>query len=286
MGIALAARAKLNLYLAVRRRRDDGYHDIETVFHSLALADDVRIAGAPALDVSCEPDLGVAAVDNLAYRAALELAEDAGVDPCARIRIAKRIPTAAGLGGGSADAAATLVGTARLWGIGWPPSRLRTVASAIGADVPFMVEGGAAIGRGRGDDLEPLAPWPGLSVALARPERRLSTAEVYRRCRVSAGEGPPVEGAAAAVAARSLKALSELMRNDLTEAAAALAPEVSKALQAAARAGVPALMSGSGPTVFALSDDPERMEALLAAWRADNLEVTLTELAARGVTDA
>lgn len=303
MSIALAARAKLNLYLAVRARRGDGFHDIETVFHSLALADDVVLdapdpeggsgAGSSASDapgirasvsVTCDPAATVEETDNLAWRAATELAEEAGVAARTRIRISKRIPVAAGLGGGSADAAATLVGADRLWGLGWPRARLRTIAAVIGADVPFMIDGGAAIGRGRGDELEPLAAWPELLVALALPRRRLGTAGVYAGCTPDGG-GPPVEGVAAAVAARSLKALAELMRNDLTEAAVCLAPEIGAALETAARTGVPALMSGSGPTVFGLSDDPERVETLLAAWREAGFTTVSSELAASGMVE-
>lgn len=284
MGFALAARAKLNLYLGVRALRDDGYHEIETVLHSIELADTVAFEAAQGLSVSCEPAIDVDASGNLAFLAARELAEDAGIEPAARICIAKHIPRAAGLGGGSADAAGALVGAARLWGLGWPRARLVTIAVSVGADVPFMLTGGAAIGRGRGDELEPVPPWPGLAAALALPKRPLATARVYAAARPGQG-GPPVEGAAAALAARNLEALGDLMHNALTEPAVELAPEIGDALGAAERAGLPALMSGSGPTVFALSDDAERLNALVGMWRAEGFETATSRLSAVGVSD-
>ena len=283
MGLALRARAKLNLYLAVRARRGDGYHEIDTLFHSLEMADGLTVEENADFAVTCEPAVSVGDGENLALSAARELAEDAGVTAGIRIAVDKRIPVAAGLGGGSADAAGALVAANELWGLRWPDARLATVGSAVGADVPFMIGGGAAIGRGRGDELEPVAPWPGLCILLALPKRPLSTAEVYAAVKPDAG-GVLVEGAAAAVSARSLPALAELMRNDLTEAAVSLAPEIAVALAAARQAGVPALMSGSGPTVFALTDDPERREALARAWAAAGFETAETESAPKGVT--
>lgn len=285
MGLRLEARAKINLSLAVRARRADGYHELETVFHSIALADQLVVEEAPTLEISCEPPVDACDDDNLITRAVRELADDAGIAPAVRVGVSKNIPEAAGLGGGSADAAGALVGANRLWGLGWPDARLATVGAAIGADVPFQIRGGAALGRGRGEILEPIAPWSGLEVVLALPARRLPTADVYARCRPDAG-GVPVQGAAAAVSARSLKALSELMRNDLTAAAVSLAPEIQVALDAAAEVGVPALMSGSGPTVFALTDDPERAEAVAAAFASHGFGVARSTLAGRGITVA
>jgi 4-diphosphocytidyl-2-C-methyl-D-erythritol kinase len=285
VGLRVEARAKINLFLAVRSRRADGYHELETVFHSIDLADELVIDESSTLEVACEPALDVCDEDNLVTRAVRELAEDAGIPAAARLHITKRIPEAAGLGGGSADAAGALVGVNRLWGLGWPGARLATVGAAIGADVPFQILGGAALGRGRGEILEPIAPWPGLQVVLALPKQRLSTADVYARCTPGAG-GAPVQGVAAAVSARSLKALSELMRNDLTAPAVSLAPEIQVALDAAAEVGVPALMSGSGPTVFALTDDPGQAEAVAAAFTSRGFDVARTALAGRGITPA
>jgi 4-diphosphocytidyl-2-C-methyl-D-erythritol kinase len=283
VGLRVEARAKINLFLAVRARRADGYHELETVFHSIELADELLVDEAVDLQVACDPPLDVCDEDNLVTRAVRELADDAGVPPAVRVSVTKHIPEAAGLGGGSADAAGTLVGANRLWGLAWPNARLATVGAAIGADVPFQILGGAAVGRGRGEILEPIAPWPGLEVILALPARRLSTAEVYKRCIPGSG-GVPVQGVAAAVSARSLKALAELMRNDLTAAAVSLAPEIQVALDAAAEVGVPALMSGSGPTVFALTDDPERSDAVAKAFESCGFGVARTALAGRGIT--
>jgi 4-diphosphocytidyl-2-C-methyl-D-erythritol kinase len=292
VGLALTARAKINLHLDVVSERDDGYHDIATLFHSIELADLLELAPAEGLSLTVEPPMALPDEENLAWLAARELgeeawtlAEGAPLPMGLAIRVAKRIRRAAGLGGGSADAAATLVGANEIWGLGWPAARLSTVASGLGADVPFMIGGGAAIGRGRGDELEPIAPWAGLGVVLALPEAHLATVDVYARTS-SEGSASPVEETAAALSSRDLTALGAAMRNDLTDAAIHFVPEIRQALQIASASSVPAMMSGSGPAVFALSDDAERLDRVDAQWRAAGLPTLRTRLAASGVTRA
>lgn len=156
--LRLRAPAKINLALEVTGRRLDGYHDIDTVMTTIDLADDVRLSPAPALEVVLTgPEAkGIDPADDLSGRAARALAAAAGREPAVRIEVTKRIPSPAGLGGGSSDAAAVLRGLNALWGLDWPLARLSEVAATIGSDVPFFLHGGAARCTGRGEVVEPL----------------------------------------------------------------------------------------------------------------------------------
>ncbi|MGE0133848.1 MAG: 4-(cytidine 5'-diphospho)-2-C-methyl-D-erythritol kinase [Dehalococcoidia bacterium] len=156
--LRLLAPAKINLALEVTGRRADGYHDIDTVMTTIDLADAVRLSPAPALEVilSGPEAAGIDPDDDLAGRAARALADAAGREPAVRIEVTKRIPSPAGLGGGSSDAAAVLRGLNALWGLDWPLERLAEVAATVGSDVPFFLHCGAARCTGRGEVVQPL----------------------------------------------------------------------------------------------------------------------------------
>lgn len=160
-GVRLIAPAKLNLALEVLRRRPDGFHEIDTVMTTIDVADRVEIRSLPAgagLSVALTGDYaaGIDPADDLSRRAAIRMAEAAGREPDLAIAVEKRIPSPAGLGGGSSDAAAVIRGLDRLWGLRWPIERLEAVAATLGSDVPFFVHGGAARCTGRGERVEPL----------------------------------------------------------------------------------------------------------------------------------
>lgn len=159
--LTVAARAKLNLTLEVLGRRDDGYHNVASIMQTLDLADTVTLRASDSLALRCS-DSALDGRANLAWRAADELRREAGVGCGALIEIEKRIPVAAGLGGGSADAAAVLVGLNRVWDLGMSADALRAVAARIGSDVPFLIEGGTAMATGRGERVWnlPSAPLP------------------------------------------------------------------------------------------------------------------------------
>ena len=215
MTLRLRAPAKLNLYLRVLGKRPDGYHEIETLFERIDLADELTIEPHPdQLLLTCDaPELSCGE-DNLILKAARLLQQVGGTHQGARLHLIKRIPIAAGLGGGSSDAAATLLGLNRLWGLGLTPSRLRELGASLGSDVPFfLADAPWAIGRGRGEVCEPLdlprlqrsslgangepvepEPLPGgLSLAhvLVVPNIRLSTKDIYEGC--SSGAKPKAE---------------------------------------------------------------------------------------------
>jgi 4-diphosphocytidyl-2-C-methyl-D-erythritol kinase len=242
------APAKINLALHLRRRRPDGYHDLETVFAFTAFGDTLRVA--PASDLSLRVTGGFADAagsgdDNLVLRAARALAAAAGIATGAAITLDKQIPVAAGLGGGSADAAAALRLLVRLWGLDWNPARLESLAGGLGADVPACVRSETCFGSGRGDVL---APWPedlaGRPVLLVNPRVAVPTGPVF------AGWDQIDHGGI--TSGTPLIAL----RNDMTAAAVAIAPVIGEVLAAlVATQPVLARMSGSGATCLALYDD-------------------------------
>ena len=180
--LTIAARAKLNLTLEVLGRRDDGYHNVASIMQTLDLADAVTIRPSDSLALRCS-DSALDGCANLAWRAADELRREAGVGRGALIEIEKRIPVAAGLGGGSADAAAVLVGLNRVWDLGMSADALRAVAARIGSDVPFLIEGGTAMATGRGERVRklPSAPLPWFVLAFPAESPRVGdkTAGMY-----------------------------------------------------------------------------------------------------------
>jgi 4-diphosphocytidyl-2-C-methyl-D-erythritol kinase len=261
--IALAAPAKLNLALAVTARRPDGYHELRSVFVTLDLADDVRVARNRRLEVRNTADLGPE--EDIASRAVRALADAAGREARAFVRIRKRIPIAAGLGGGSSDAAAVLRGLASLWAV---DADLMSVAARVGSDVPFFASGAAvALVSGRGEIVEPLArPSTPLHVVLVRPTLRLRTADVFAGFRMEErGAAPHVDALAEAFAKGIVT--PELVRvhaeNDLLASAERSCPAIASWRAAAAARGVLLAMTGSGPSLFAVADD--RADALRIA---------------------
>ena len=167
--LSIPAYAKINLSLEVLGKRSDGYHEVATVLQTVALADEVVIEDSERLEVDCD-DEGLSGESNIVWDAAQALSEHVGIEPRARITIRKRIPVAAGLGGGSADAAAALRGLNRLWGLALTAADLRRVARRLGTDVVFQLTGGAALGTGRGDELAPLAGRESVHLLIVAPQ--------------------------------------------------------------------------------------------------------------------
>ena len=263
--LALNAAAKVNLTLEVLGRRADGYHEITTVMQTVDLADRLVLEEADGFELrTAGPGVPTDAT-NLALRAALALRDAAGVDQGVRIRLDKRIPVAAGLGGGSTDAAAVLVGLNRLWRLRWPLARLDTVAVTLGMDVPFFLRGGTALGTGRGERLQPL-DGPGLALVLINPGVGASTAETYGRVTsVMYTGGEHSRAVVAALRSRRTGRIADHLYNGLEAALGPVQQQVVKikaALMAAGALG--AAMSGSGPTVFGLARSWEHARQLRA----------------------
>ncbi|PYN22523.1 MAG: 4-(cytidine 5'-diphospho)-2-C-methyl-D-erythritol kinase [Candidatus Rokuibacteriota bacterium] len=252
--LVLSAAAKVNLALEVLGRRNDGYHEIATVMQAVDLSDRLVLEDADVLE------LRTTALDvptdgtNLALKAAATLREMAGSSRGTRITLEKRIPVAAGLGGGSTDAAAVLVGLNRLWGLRWSGARLAEVAVTLGMDVPFFLHGGAALGTGRGERLESL-PSCALALVLVNPRVAASTAEIYGGVQPAMySDGGRTRGMAAALRSRQPSRVAAALGNTLERVATSRYREVEQmeaALQAAGALGT--AMSGSGLTVFGVA---------------------------------
>jgi len=285
MPIILQARAKVNLLLDVLGRREDGYHELSTVMQSVALNDTLEFRPAACLRVTVDhPDLP-AGTANLAGRAAAALAAACGRNCGADIRITKRIPVAAGLGGGSADAAAALVGLNTLWRLGLSLDELQQVAAEVGSDVPFCLSGGTALATGRGEILTQLAPLPDWWVMLVKPPFAVSTAEVYRNFRPAAVSfHPDTEGMLAAVDRRDRAGVAVSMANVLETVTMAAYPVLGEIKRQLLRVGAEAcLMSGSGPTVFALFADGQAAARAYEQRAGFAGDVYLTQMADNGV---
>jgi 4-diphosphocytidyl-2-C-methyl-D-erythritol kinase len=252
--LELSAAAKVNLTLEVLGRRGDGYHEIRTVMQTVDLADRVVLEDAEELELRTRTPDVPADSTNLAMRAALALRDAARVKHGVRITLDKRIPVAAGLGGGSSDAAAVLLGLNRLWRLRWPLTRLEEIAVTLGMDVPFFLRGGAALGTGRGEHLRPLQT-VGLSLVLVSPRIGASTADTYGRVTPAMFTGGE-RSRAMATALRSGRPakVAEQLYNGLEAAVGPAARQVVRIKAALLAAGaLGAAMSGSGPTVFGVA---------------------------------
>jgi 4-diphosphocytidyl-2-C-methyl-D-erythritol kinase len=252
--LELSAAAKVNLALEVLRRRSDGYHEIATVMQTVDLSDRLILEDADGLEVRTSAPGVPTDERNLAYRAARALRDAAGVERGARITLDKRIPVAAGLGGGSTDAAAALVGLNRLWGLRWPAAGLEELAVGLGMDVPFFLRGGAALATGRGERLAPLGG-AALGLVLVNPRFAVSTADMYGRVTPAMySDGARAREAAAALETRRASRVAVSLYNGLEVAARAVYPQIGQMQAALVAAGaLGAAMSGSGPTVFGVA---------------------------------
>lgn len=252
--LELSAAAKVNLALEVLRRRSDGYHEIATVMQTVDLSDRLILEDADGLEVRTSAPGVPTDERNLAYRAAVALRDAAGVERGARITLDKRIPVGAGLGGGSTDAAAALVGLNRLWGLRWPAAGLEELAVGLGMDVPFFLRGGAALATGRGERLAPLGG-AALGLVLVNPRFAVSTADMYGRVTPAMySDGARAREAAAALETRRAGRVAVNLYNGLEVAARAAYPQIGQMQAALVAAGaLGAAMSGSGPTVFGVA---------------------------------
>jgi 4-diphosphocytidyl-2-C-methyl-D-erythritol kinase len=255
--LRMAAHAKLNVFLRVMGRRDDGYHDVETLVLPISLADDVTVEAADELTLSLEgPAAERVPVDdmNLALRAARALAAEAGGarPPGAGISILKRIPVAAGLGGGSADAAATLLALDELWSTGLDRQDLARIGLRVGSDVPALIAGEPAFARGRGDVVDPVLV-QSTTWVVTTFEFGVSSTDAYAWWDERPITGPDPGALIAAAETGNDELLGSALFNDLQEPVVARHPEIAETIDALVAAGAyGAVMSGSGPTVAAL----------------------------------
>jgi 4-diphosphocytidyl-2-C-methyl-D-erythritol kinase len=282
--------AKINLHLEILARRTDGYHDLETLMVPISIFDSLSFTATSdeKLTLRCGWEPGIEAhriasqhwgvespweplpapEQNLAWRAIARLREEAQVETGGHLRITKRIPAAAGLGGASSNAAAALVLANRGWNLHWDTDRLAELASRLGSDVPFFLYGEAAICRGRGERIETLGTIPRLHVVVVRPLQGLSTADVFRRCRVP--ESPrSCQPMADALRRGDNVAVAAGLHNRLHAASAALSPSVARMVDALQQVGgVGYSMSGSGTSHFVMCRNHRHAQTVAGRMRS------------------
>jgi len=269
MTVTVRAAAKINLRLAVGPPRKDGFHPLLTIYQAISLYDDVTVSEADAWSVTVEPtgdlDCSGAPLDesNIAVRAGRLLGGHHGIERAAAIRIAKGIPVAGGLAGGSADAAASLVALDRLWELDTSDEDLLRLAAQLGSDVPFALLGGTALGTGRGEVVEPIED-PGTWWWVVVPNATgMSTPEVYREFdRLNPDLGSHVHlrvhDMTGVLRARDFRLLGRNLENDLQAAALSLRPDLDQTDTDLFELGAYRLLSGSGPTFLGLVETQER----------------------------
>lgn len=255
MDISVKAPAKINLTLDVLHKRDDGYHELEMVMTTIDLADRIDLTEKRE-GIGLESTSGFVPFDsrNLAYRAAAVIKERFNIKKGVHIKINKEIPVAAGLAGGSSDAAATLKGLNRMWDLGLTVEELAELGLKLGSDVPFCVYGGTAIARGRGEKLTPLPSPPPCWVVLVKPPHGISTAEVFNAFRLDqVTSRPQLNNMQEALEKRDFSGICQELSNVLESVTLKQYPKVRHLKERMKAFGAPGvLMSGSGPTVFGL----------------------------------
>ncbi|MDR6908039.1 4-diphosphocytidyl-2-C-methyl-D-erythritol kinase [Agromyces sp. 3263] len=295
--VHVRAPGKINLFMRVGEVQPDGYHDVATAYQAVSLYEDVRawpddefsVEFGGSIDTSGLP----ADASNLAIKAAKLLARTAGVPGGVHLEIDKHVPIAGGMGGGSADAAATLVACDAMWGTALSKEELHALAAKLGADVPFALTGGTAIGTGRGDRLSPALATGSFHWVLAVAEFGLSTPGVYReldrRREADPALGPvsstPRVDAAVLQALRAgdARLLADALHNDLQPAALGLAPGLGGILELGETHGALAgIVSGSGPTVAFLAEDADSALELQIALSASRLNAVHVHGAVHG----
>ncbi|MFY4777223.1 4-(cytidine 5'-diphospho)-2-C-methyl-D-erythritol kinase [Metabacillus sp. RGM 3146] len=253
MRVLEKAPAKINLSLDVLHKRKDGYHEVQMIMTTIDLADHIELTELEENEIRIMSHNRFVPDDhrNLAYQAAKVLKERYNIQKGVSISITKSIPVAAGLAGGSSDAAATLRGLNRLWNLGLTLHELAEIGAAIGSDVSFCIYGGTAIATGRGEKIQLIDPPPHCWVILAKPTIGVSTADVYRNLNLKSVAHPNVDAMVQAIKDKSYTGICENLGNVLEDVTLKMYPEVAMIKDQMKRFGADAvLMSGSGPTVF------------------------------------
>ncbi|KOP65739.1 4-diphosphocytidyl-2C-methyl-D-erythritol kinase [Bacillus sp. FJAT-18019] len=282
MKIYEKAPAKINLMLDVLHKRPDGFHEVEMVMTMIDLADRLEMSEQKRDTIIITSQAGYIPLDekNLAFQAAKLIKERYDVKNGVHIHLDKKIPVAAGLAGGSSDAAATLRGLNRLWGLDIPQEELLALGAELGSDVPFCVSGGTALATGRGEVLTPIPNPPQCWVIVAKPPINVSTAEVYGRLRSEQIQHhPSAERMVEALQQGSFQQMCQSLGNVLEEVTLKLHPEVQQLKDGMLKLGADgALMSGSGPTVFGLVSKESKVARIYNGLRGFCKEVYAVRL--------
>jgi 4-diphosphocytidyl-2-C-methyl-D-erythritol kinase len=280
------APAKINLMLDVLHKREDGYHEVEMIMTMVDLADRLEMSTLPRDTIIISSQVGYIPLDekNLAFQAARLIKDRYNVRSGVYIHLDKKIPVAAGLAGGSSDAAATLRGLNRLWGLNIPINELKELGAELGSDVPFCVTGGTALATGRGEILTPLPNPPQCWVVLAKLPTNVSTAEVYGRLRSSKiTNHPSARDMIRAIEKGSFTEMCQGLGNVLEDVTLQMHPEVAHLKESMLKLGADGvLMSGSGPTVFGLVSKESKVSRIYNGLRGFCKEVYAVRLLTQG----
>ncbi len=273
--ISLKALAKINLGLDVLGKREDGYHEVRMVMQTIHLYDRVEIKKTRSPHIHVETNLYYLPVneDNLVYRAAKLMKDEFQIKEGVRIVLQKFIPVAAGLAGGSSDAAAVLVGMNRIFNLGLKQSKLMELGLKIGADVPFCIMRGTALAEGIGEKLTALPPMPKCPVLIAKPAISVSTKAVYEGLKLYDGmEHPDIDGVMEGIQQKDLKGVASHMGNILETVTIPMYPVIDDIKKLMMENGaLNAMMSGSGPTVFGLFPNEKEIRRAYEALKQSGL---------------
>ena len=282
MKIYEKAPAKINLVLDALHKREDGFHEVEMIMTMVDLADRLEMEPLARDQIIISSQVGYIPLDakNLAFQAAQLIKERYQVKQGVYIHLDKKIPVAAGLAGGSSDAAATLRGLNRLWNLNISEHELCELGAELGSDVPFCVTGGTALATGRGERLQPISIPPQCWVVLAKPPINVSTADVYGKFRVNKVEQhPSVQNMINALDSGSFTEMCDSLGNVLESVTLQLYPEVKQLKESMIRLGADGvLMSGSGPTVFGLVSKEAKLSRIYNGLRGFCKEVYVVRM--------
>lgn len=286
--IRVRAHGKINLALDVLRKREDGYHEVRMIMQSVGLYDNIEIinlgqssTGKPEIEIETNLRYLPNNENNLAYKAALLLMEEFYISAHIRIKIKKMIPVAAGMAGGSADAAAVLKGVNKLFGLHLTNEELKKRGVTLGADIPYCIDGGTALSEGIGEILTPLSPMPQCIILLVKPPINVSTKLVYGKLDAANNEyHPDIDGMIEAIEAGNLLEMTNKMGNVLatvTETEYPIITEIKNKMVELGALG--SMMSGSGPTVFGIFNDRDAAKAAYSFFKESDLgrQVYLTD---------
>ena len=275
--IKLAAHAKINLSLDIVGEREDGYHLLRMVMQTLELADEIEVRKIESGGITTSTDCEAVSDDktNLAYRAAELLLKEFEIKDGVDIRIKKNIPVAAGLAGGSTDAAAVLKAVNELFGLGLTKEELAKRGVGLGADIPYCIYGGTMLSEGIGEKLTPLKPIKNIPVLLVKPHRGVSTAEVYKAYRdENAGARPDTEGLVAAINSGGFD--GKMLANVLESVTIPMVPEIEAVKRRLIELGAYfSMMSGSGPTVFGLFSEQSLADRAFSELKREFKDMTV-----------
>ncbi len=261
--IKVISPAKVNLFLNILKKRSDGYHEVETILQAIELYDELSlIERDQRVEVVCLKNMGPCGKANLAYHAANAILESCKIKRGVRIEIRKRIPVAGGLGGGSSNAAATLVGLNKLWGLNLSREELMKLAASVGVDVPFFISGGRAVGKGRGDRITSLTSWQHFWLILLLPKFSVLTQYAYQNLDLTNGKSQLRTALSHLKKSNFRKALYNRFEEVITREYPAIGTMKDK-LKSFGAEGV--LMSGSGPAVFGIVRDRVRAKKIATA---------------------